>query len=135
MTAAVTANNGVGGSALSDRTGSMGLDQSDFLRLLTAQLQNQDPLSPLDNSAFVAQLAQFSTVSGITEMNSSLESIASQMLSGSKASAPQWIGRTVTDNLGVSATVSGVVFDKDGTASLQLDSGRSLSPSDITAVS
>lgn len=135
MTAAVTANSGIGGGAPSDRTGSMGLDQSDFLRLLTAQLQNQDPLSPLDNAAFVAQLAQFSTVSGITEMNDSLQSIASQMLSGSKASAPQWIGRTVTDRLGASATVSGVVFDKDGTASLQLDSGGRVSPSDITAVS
>src|SRR3546814_11564785 len=43
------------------------LDQSDFLELMTAQLKNQDPFSPVDNTQMVAQMAQFSSVAGIAE--------------------------------------------------------------------
>src|SRR3546814_10293829 len=50
------------------------LDQGDFLKLLTTQLKNQDPLKPVENEAFVAQMAQFSSLSGITEMNTKLRS-------------------------------------------------------------
>ncbi|KPF61723.1 hypothetical protein IP88_15565 [alpha proteobacterium AAP81b] len=55
------------------------LDQSDFLALMTAQLKNQDPTKPVDNSEYVAQLAQFSTVSGITESNKALAAIAAKL--------------------------------------------------------
>src|SRR3546814_4995379 len=48
------------------------LDQSDFLELMTAQLKNQDPFSPVDNTQMVAQMAQFSSVPGIAEMNSKI---------------------------------------------------------------
>lgn len=51
------------------------LGQADFLRLLTAQLRNQDPLSPLQNEDFVAQLAQFALVGGVTESNATLRRI------------------------------------------------------------
>jgi flagellar basal-body rod modification protein FlgD len=49
------------------------LDQSDFLALMTAQLKNQDPTKPIDNTEFVAQMAQFSTVTGISQTNTSLD--------------------------------------------------------------
>jgi flagellar basal-body rod modification protein FlgD len=55
------------------------LGQTDFLRLMTAQLKEQDPFSPVDNQAMVAQMAQFSSVAGISEMNVALKSIAEQM--------------------------------------------------------
>jgi flagellar basal-body rod modification protein FlgD len=55
------------------------LDQAAFLRLMTAQLQFQDPTKPLDNQQMVAQLAQFSSVAGISETNTSLRSIAEQL--------------------------------------------------------
>ena len=42
------------------------LGQAEFLKLMTAQLQNQDPFAPMDNGDFIAQMAQFSTVTGIT---------------------------------------------------------------------
>lgn len=45
------------------------LDQADFLALMTAQLKNQDPTKPVDNSEYVAQMAQFSTVNGIAATN------------------------------------------------------------------
>ncbi|HER20124.1 MAG TPA: hypothetical protein ENO14_03660, partial [Chromatiales bacterium] len=40
------------------------LDQTDFLKLLTTQMQNQDPMKPMDNTQFVAQMAQFSSLEG-----------------------------------------------------------------------
>ena len=48
------------------------LGQAEFLKLMTTQLQNQDPFKPTDNTEMIAQMAQFSTVTGITEMNESL---------------------------------------------------------------
>lgn len=48
------------------------LGQQDFLRLLTAQLKNQDPLKPLENTEFLGQMAQFSTVAGIDRINATL---------------------------------------------------------------
>jgi flagellar basal-body rod modification protein FlgD len=55
------------------------LGQTDFLRLMTTQLREQDPFNPVDNQAMVAQMAQFSSVAGISEMNVSLRSIAEQI--------------------------------------------------------
>jgi flagellar basal-body rod modification protein FlgD len=55
------------------------LGQDDFLRLMTTQLGAQDPFDPVDNQAMVAQMAQFSSVSGISEMNISLKGIADQI--------------------------------------------------------
>lgn len=55
------------------------LGQTDFLRLMSTQLQQQDPFNPVDNQAMVAQMAQFSSVSGISEMNVSLKGIGDQI--------------------------------------------------------
>jgi flagellar basal-body rod modification protein FlgD len=55
------------------------LDQSDFLALMSAQLKNQDPSKPVDNAEYVAQMAQFSTVSGIAETNTSLTAILDRL--------------------------------------------------------
>jgi len=53
------------------------LGQAEFLKLMTTQLQNQDPFKPTDNTEMIAQMAQFSTVTGITEMNESLKGLNS----------------------------------------------------------
>lgn len=55
------------------------LDQGDFLRLLTVQLQQQDPLAPVDNKEMLAQMAQFSTLAGTTETNATLADIAAKL--------------------------------------------------------
>jgi len=68
------------GSAASAVKSSRGqLDQGDFLRLLTTQLKLQDPTDPVDNKDMLAQMAQFSSLSGITEMNATLRSIATRL--------------------------------------------------------
>ena len=55
------------------------LDQSDFLRLMTAQLSQQDPFNPVDNQEMVAQMAQFSSLAGVSETNTVLKSISEQL--------------------------------------------------------
>lgn len=55
------------------------LGQADFLALMTAQLKNQDPTKPVDNTEYVAQMAQFSTVSGITETNQRLDAVLARL--------------------------------------------------------
>lgn len=57
------------------------LDQADFLRLMTAQLQHQDPLKPMDNTQMVAQMAQLSSVQGITELNATVKGLQQSMSS------------------------------------------------------
>lgn len=52
------------------------LGQGDFLTLMTAQLKNQDPFAPMENGDFLAQMAQFSTVAGIEDVNKTLGSIS-----------------------------------------------------------
>jgi flagellar basal-body rod modification protein FlgD len=55
------------------------LGQADFLKLMTTQLQNQDPFAPVDNADFIAQMAQFSTVTGITSMDETMKSVSQQL--------------------------------------------------------
>lgn len=71
------------------------MDQSDFLRLMTTQLTTQDPFNPMDNTQMVAQMAQFSQVAGIAEMNQSLRNIAAALGGSRLSDAASWIGRAM----------------------------------------
>ena len=71
------------------------LNQDSFLRLMTTQLKFQDPFDPLDNQAMVAQLAQFSSVAGISEMSKSLNDIAAMLGNNRLSDAKEWIGHSV----------------------------------------
>lgn len=55
------------------------LGQADFLRLLTVQIQQQDPFDPVDNKEMLAQMAQFSSVAGISEMGETLDEISGKL--------------------------------------------------------
>ena len=84
-----------GGATATTSNPAAGLNQNDFLRLMTTQLTTQDPFNPVDNTQMVAQMAQFSQVAGIAEMNRSLQAIV-QSLGGSRLSdAASWIGRSM----------------------------------------
>lgn len=71
------------------------LGQAEFLQLMTTQLQNQDPFAPMENGDFIAQMAQFSTVTGITEMGQSLKGIADQLGEFRIATAANLLGSSV----------------------------------------
>lgn len=85
--------NGGGANGLSARQ-SDELRES-FMTLLITQLQNQDPLNPMENSEMTSQLAQINTVSGIEELNSTLEGITSQMDANQALQASGLIGKGV----------------------------------------
>ncbi|RZM13146.1 MAG: flagellar hook assembly protein FlgD [Sphingomonas sp.] len=71
------------------------LDQSDFLALMTAQMKNQDPFNPVDNTQMVAQMAQFSSTAGISQMNATLSGIATKLGATSASDAMAYVGKTV----------------------------------------
>ena len=71
------------------------LGQEDFLKLMTTQLQNQDPFAPMENGEFIAQMAQFSTVTGITEMGETLKGLSDQLNEFRIATASDLLGNSV----------------------------------------
>lgn len=71
------------------------LGQEDFLKLLVAQLKNQDPNNPADNGEFLGQIAQFSMVSGIDDLGNSFDGIASSLFAGQAMQATQLLGKEV----------------------------------------
>ncbi len=88
------------------------LGKDAFLKILITQLSNQDPLDPLKDKDFIAQMAQFSTLEQMTNMNKTIE----QMAAMNKASAVSYIGRVIeyTDDEGLPAysTVGYVRFEE-----------------------
>lgn len=70
------------------------LGQADFLRLMTEQLKNQDPLKPLEATQFLGQLAQFSTVQGIQGIQGALGAVANVMESDQTLRAAALVGHT-----------------------------------------
>ncbi len=71
------------------------LGKDDFLKLLTAQLSNQDPLQPVDNQAFIAQLAQFSSLEQLQGVSSRLDSLLAAATSSNQLSAASLVGKDV----------------------------------------
>ncbi|MCG8314820.1 MAG: flagellar hook assembly protein FlgD [Pseudomonadales bacterium] len=69
--------------------------QDMFMRLMLAQLENQNPLNPQDGTEFVSQLAQFSTLEGIGNINSSIEEIGGMYRSSQALQATALVGRDV----------------------------------------
>jgi flagellar basal-body rod modification protein FlgD len=74
------------------------LGQSEFFELMTAQLQHQDPLDPTKSDALIAQVAQFSTVDGIQEMQRSIEALSGSFQSAQALHASTLVGREVLVN-------------------------------------
>ncbi len=71
------------------------LGQQEFMELMVAQLNNQDPTKPMENADFLSQLAQFGTVNGITELQTSVQSLASSLQSNQALQASTMVGRSV----------------------------------------
>ena len=71
------------------------LDKDGFLKLLSHQLQNQDPMKPMDQKKFAADLAQFSQLEQMTNMNGNIESLAKENSSKSKFYGASFLGKEV----------------------------------------
>jgi len=90
------------------------LGGTDFLTLMLAQLKNQDPTSPVDSNTFLTQLAQLSQVQGITQLNTSFNTLSSSLSSSQALQASSLLGHqalvtSTTANLAANGTVTGAV--------------------------
>lgn len=102
------------------------LDKNAFLELMVAQLNNQDPLNPQENGEFIAQLAQFSSVEGIENLNNTVEVMSTSLQSSQALQASALVGRTVhvlsdKSYLAPEGDVSGTIKLDRSTTSLTLD--------------
>ena len=124
--AAAAADPGTNGSP-ANASGSAGqLDQNQFLQLMVAQLKNQDPTKPMDPSTFVGQLAQFSTVTGIENMQTSLSTLTTSMRSAQVLSGTSLVGHQIlapanSTTIAPGDTVSGAADVPAGTTALQVN--------------
>lgn len=95
------------------------LDRNAFLKLFTTQLQNQDPLDPVKNEAFIAQLAQFSTLEATTSMSDSLQEFVADQRGDGLMRGAALIGKSVFMQNGAFEQPGGETVE----GYLQLDSG------------
>ena len=101
-------------SSTTSKEKSSSLTQEDFLSLLTTQLAYQDPTKPVDNAQMVSQMAQISTVDGITSLNSSVSNLSTVVTSSQALMASSLVGQKVllpssTGYMTSGAGMSGVV--------------------------
>jgi flagellar basal-body rod modification protein FlgD len=91
---------GLNGSPTSTATSTdnVAAQKSEFMNLLVAQMQNQDPLNPTDSTQFVSQLAQFSALEQQATTNDKLDSLTQAQESSARANLVSMVGKTVTAN-------------------------------------
>ncbi len=93
-------------TSIQEATGMEGLGQDAFLQLLLAQLKNQDPLQPMDNTEFISQMAQLNSLNELMALNKTMSSlITAQMVTQGSA----LIGKTISASLDTGESVYGVV--------------------------
>ncbi|HUJ19201.1 MAG TPA: flagellar hook capping FlgD N-terminal domain-containing protein [Nitrospirota bacterium] len=109
------------------------LGKDDFLKLFMAQLQAQDPLNPMDSSQFTTQLAQFSSLEQLTNINTQLTSLVQVQSSQQNATATDLIGKQVQLTTGAYHTVTGVLFGNNQTL-LELEDGSTIQPGAIMEI-
>ena len=101
------------------------LGQEDFLALMVAQLENQDPTKPMDNNEFLSQMAQFSMVNGIENLNGSFSSVSDSLMGAQGLQAATLLDRQAiieTDSASFDgvASVEGIIYQTDPMAQLEL---------------
>jgi flagellar basal-body rod modification protein FlgD len=117
MVAAVSSASSASSTTALSSASTSAQDQSErFLKLLVAQLNNQDPMNPMDNAQMTSQIAQINTVSGIQQLNDNIKSMAAQYTSMQVMQGAAMIGRQVVADGNTMSVNAGV-----GTAALKLD--------------
>ncbi|MBY0120691.1 flagellar hook assembly protein FlgD [Bacillus sp. S/N-304-OC-R1] len=129
------------------KTGSDILGKDDFLKILMVQLQNQDPMNPMQDKDFIAQMATFSTLEQITNMGKTMEKFVKVQEQSQLIAYSQFVGKDITwhkvteakDDAGTpiieegKGKVASVQF-KDNNVLFILDDGTKLEPGNISQV-
>ncbi|SFE38932.1 flagellar hook assembly protein FlgD [Alteribacillus iranensis] len=123
------------------------LGKDDFMKILMAQLSNQDPLNPMEDKEFVAQMAQFSTLEQMVNINDAIQHLVHTKESGSLVQHSELIGKDVTwlreiekegmviDTEEVEGTIQSVKRDADGNIRLLLQDDRWINSEQLLQVS
>lgn len=93
------------------------LDKDDFLKLLVTQLRYQNPLEPMDNNEYIAQLAQFSSLEQMQNLNLQVANLSAISTIGKSASA-------IVEESEIEGVITGIAFS-EGTVNLIMDTGNS----------
>lgn len=108
-------------SASATTTSQKAMGKEDFLKMLVAQLKNQDPLNPMDGTDFTAQLAQFSSLEQLSNLNTQIQNQTLSMTSMAHSQAVNMIGKNVTvsgtNTLSASGQPLDIGYSLDGDAS------------------
>lgn len=108
--------NGYYSTSTTSTAASGNLDKNAFLKMLVTQLQHQDPMNPMEDKDFIAQMAQFSSLEQMQQMNDKLDAIAYGNVENQLTYATTFVGRTVTaqgsaDETATVGVVDAVVFE------------------------
>lgn len=115
ISAALTQTSKEFSQALASKTSSGdNMDKEDFLMLLVTQFQYQDPLNPMEDQEFVAQMAQFSSLEQLMNLNTSMDGLTSATQNQQMVNATSYIGKQVS----VTGNKIGKVTEADGTTSI-----------------
>lgn len=123
------------------RSSGSNLGKDEFLKILMTQLQNQDPLNPMEDKEFISQMANFSSLEQITNMNSLMQKfLDSQTKSDSILKYSEMIGKSIewSDSGAEGAVQTGVVKaikQKNNSIILELDNGKEITSDLVTKIS
>lgn len=131
-TGAVTAT-AVTSPALTAASTGKALGKDEFLKLFVNQLKYQDPLKPMDSSEFTAQLAQFSSLEQLFNINSGLQNLLSFQSSLNNGMVTGFIGKNVRTEEGITGKVTGISFN-NGISYLNLDNGQSVTVGQVSEI-
>ncbi|HET7629063.1 MAG TPA: flagellar hook assembly protein FlgD [Bacillales bacterium] len=119
------------------------LGKDDFLKMLIVQLKNQNPLKPMDDKAFISQMATFSSLEQMTNMNALLSGFLEQQNGNQLSNFAEWIGKQVTwknekdqegkENVAESGIVESVSI-KNGVVELHTQNGEVVDKSMIVSI-
>ena len=134
----------INGNKTTQQTANNGqLDQNAFLKLMIAQLKNQDPTKPQDPSQFMSQLAQFSQVTSTQNMETSIQSLtdsmrSTQLINGTSLVGHDILAKATSDTIDAGGTVTGAVDAPKGTTAIKVvvkdAAGAEVRSFDLTSV-
>ncbi|GMN98537.1 flagellar hook assembly protein FlgD [Parageobacillus thermoglucosidasius] len=118
------------------KTGNQILGKDDFLKILLVQLQNQDPLSPMEDKEFIAQMANFSTLEQMINISSMFERLMQTQNNQALLRYSEWIGKNVywQEEENTKSGVVKSVLQKDNQIFLELDNGSIINASLVIKV-
>jgi flagellar basal-body rod modification protein FlgD len=126
-------------TGLTTRTAANQMSDQDFFKLLVTELQNQDPFEPAKTSDMIAQVSQIRSIETSSQLMSTLQQMTTQQrTAGASELLGKYVEASVTQSDGTQTTISGLVtgvrFESDGTAMLELDNGQAVRALDVKRV-